>query len=471
MDYAKLGFKCGIEIHQQLEGKKLFCGCPTIIRKDEPDFTFERRLRASAGESGKVDVAAAHEQKKGKLFSYQGYDDTTCLVEMDEEPPGPLNQDALKITLLVSSMLNCQIVDKIQVMRKTVVDGSNVSGFQRTVLVGMDGFIEMNGKKIGVSSVCLEEEACQVMKRTKDHDVYNLSRLGIPLLEIATEPDITSPEECRDAAAKIGMILRSTGACKRGIGSIRQDVNISIRGGARTEIKGFQDLKSIPKVVENEVQRQLSLIKKGEKIEKSVRKAESDFTTSYLRPMPGASRMYPETDIPTIIPVSGKFDAVETLEQKMKRFSKDYSLNADQAKLAVEYEERNPGLEDYFKKYGVEPKIIVDFFTVVPKELKRRYGVEVDAKTVADDIFAKLAAGEITKESIIELLAGYAKNGKLDFSRFRSLSSRDVEQEVKDAVLNNSGAPIGALMGIVMGKLRGQVEGKIVMELLRKHLK
>jgi len=228
MNYKELGFKCGLEIHQQLEGKKLFCNCPTIIRRDEPDFSFDRRLRASAGESGKIDVAASYEQQKNKLFTYQGYDDTTCLVEMDEEPPRPINQDALKSVLQVAKMLNCEIVDKIQVMRKTVVDGSNVSGFQRTALVGMNGWIDVNGKKIRVATICLEEEACQVVKRTKDHDTYNLSRLGIPLLEIATEPDIQNPEECRDAAAKIGMILRSTGACKRGIGSIRQDVNVSI---------------------------------------------------------------------------------------------------------------------------------------------------------------------------------------------------------------------------------------------------
>ncbi|MBD3313988.1 Glu-tRNA(Gln) amidotransferase GatDE subunit E, partial [Candidatus Woesearchaeota archaeon] len=208
IDYKSLGFKAGLEIHQQLEGYKLFCSCNTMIRRDDPDFTVNRELRASAGETGEIDIAAAHEQAKKKQFTYHGYKDTTCLVELDSEPPHPVNQEALKTALQVAKLLNCEIVDEIQFMRKTVIDGSNTSGFQRTALIGIEGWVEIDGKRITVPSVCLEEEACQIIERTKDHDTYNLSRLGIPLIEIATGPDISSPEECREAAAKIVMILR-----------------------------------------------------------------------------------------------------------------------------------------------------------------------------------------------------------------------------------------------------------------------
>jgi Glu-tRNA(Gln) amidotransferase subunit E-like FAD-binding protein len=471
MDYKKLGFKSGIEIHQQLEGKKLFCNCPTEIRKDKPDFTFDRKLRASAGESGKVDIAAAYEQLKGKLFTYWGYDDITCLVEMDEEPPGPINKDALKTCLQIAQILNCRIVDKIQVMRKTVVDGSNTSGFQRTALVGMNGHIDINGKKIRISSVCLEEEACQVMNRTKDHDTYNISRLGIPLIEIATEPDIANPLECKDTAAKIGMILRSTGACKRGIGSIRQDVNISIKGGERVEIKGFQDLKSIPKVVDNEIQRHLDLLKKKKKIEKEVRKAEPDFTTSFLRPMPGASRMYPETDVPTIIPAFGKFQKLETIDDKIKRFKKIFGLNDDYAKLAVSFADKEKfDIESYFKKYK-DFKLVVDFFTNIPKDLKKRYSIDVDTKKIADEVLKKVVVGDLPKGSIIDLLADFSKTKKLNFNKFKVASTGDLEKEIKAIVDKNSGASIGALMGMVMGKFQGKVDGKTAMDLLKKHHK
>src|SRR3989344_6727080 len=135
MDYQKLSFKCGLEIHQQLSGKKLFCDCPTITNKTEaPDFTIKRTLNITAGESGKKDVAAEFEQEKNKTFVYEAYKDCNCLVELDEEPPHRINQEALQTALEVSLLLNAQIVDEIQVMRKIVIDGSNVSGFQRTAL-------------------------------------------------------------------------------------------------------------------------------------------------------------------------------------------------------------------------------------------------------------------------------------------------------------------------------------------------
>jgi|FLOH01.1.fsa_nt_gi Glu-tRNA(Gln) amidotransferase subunit E-like FAD-binding protein len=469
MNYKELGFKCGIEIHQQLEGKKLFCNCPTEIRKDKPDFSFDRRLRASSGESGKIDVAAASEQKKNKLFTYLGYNDTTCLVEMDEEPPGKINETALNAAFQVARMLNCKTTDKIQFMRKTVIDGSNTSGFQRTAIIGRKGFIEVDGKKIGIAGVFLEEEACQIISRTKDHDTYNLSRLGMPLLEIATDPDISSPEECKLVAAKIGMVLRSTGTCRRGIGSIRQDVNVSIKGSARVEIKGFQDLKSIPKVVENEVIRHQKILAKGEKMQNEVRKAEPDFSSTFLRLMPGAARMYPETDIPTIIPENFKFEKIETIDDKINRYKKNFKLNDDFAKLAVKYEDKESfSLENLFKKY--DSKLVVEFFTVIPKELKTRFDIEFDPKKLAEEVISKVSDGSLPKGSIIDLLADYDKTKKLNFDKFKGVSSNDLEKEIKAIVDKNKGASIGALMGIVMAKFQGKVDGKIAMELLKKYV-
>lgn len=135
MDYQKQGLKCGIEIHQQLEGKKLFCGCPTYLRDQTPDFKIRRKIRASAGEEGEFDIAALQEQKRDKTFIYEGYYDTTCLVETDSEPPHHLNPEALATTLQLCKLVDSEISSVIQVMRKTVVDGSNTSGFQRTALI------------------------------------------------------------------------------------------------------------------------------------------------------------------------------------------------------------------------------------------------------------------------------------------------------------------------------------------------
>ncbi|MFW6370323.1 MAG: hypothetical protein ACOC10_03860, partial [Bacteroidota bacterium] len=193
-------------------------------------------------------------------------------------------------------------------------------------------------KKIRIETLCLEEESAQTIKRTTTKDYYNLSRLGIPLIEIATAPDITNPEECKETAAHLGMILRSMPNCKRGIGSIRQDVNISINKGNRVELKGFQDIRRIPQVINKEIQRHLNIIKQGKKVEKEVRKVEANDETTYQRPMPGADRMYPETDIEPINTKNIKIQIQETIEQKIKRYQEKYELSKDLATKIVKQE-------------------------------------------------------------------------------------------------------------------------------------
>ncbi len=259
-DYLRLGLRCGIEIHQQLNTHKLFCECPSVIREDEPDGRVIRKLRAVAGELGEVDPAALHEFLRDREFVYEYYKDTTCLVELDEEPPHEINREALNIAIMVSKMLNARVVDKIEVMRKTVIDGSNTSGFQRTMLVATDGYIEVDGKRIGIPTICLEEDAARIIEKGAKRVVYRLDRLGIPLIEIGTSADISSPQEARKVAEKIGMLLRATHKVKRGLGTIRQDLNVSIKGGERIEIKGVQNLNHIAGLVENEARRQAALL-------------------------------------------------------------------------------------------------------------------------------------------------------------------------------------------------------------------
>jgi glutamyl-tRNA(Gln) amidotransferase subunit E len=272
LDYNKIGLKAGLEIHQQLEGKKLFCNCPTLLRDDAPDKTIKRILRASAGETGVIDVAASAEMEKGKYFIYEYYDDTTCLVELDECPPNNVNSDALNVVLQFALMTDAEVVDQVHVMRKTVVDGSNTTGFQRTALVARNGVmnVELSNNThlpVHIDTLCLEEEAAKIIQKNKDYDTYRLDRLGIPLIEIATAPDMHTPDEVKDVAAFIGMLLRSTGKVKRGIGTIRQDVNVSIVGGERAEIKGVQDLRMINTIVEFEALRQINMLRLREEMQ------------------------------------------------------------------------------------------------------------------------------------------------------------------------------------------------------------
>jgi glutamyl-tRNA(Gln) amidotransferase subunit E len=261
LDYRALGLICGIEIHQQLDtASKLFCGCPTKHREaEESNFEFFRYLRPSRSELGEIDRAAQEEVLVSRRFHYKSYD-STCLVEADEEPPREINAEALEISLVIARLLNMKIVDELETMRKMVIDGSNTSGFQRTGYVGSDGSIETSCGAVGISILSLEEEAARIIEDRGDSVVYSLDRLGIPLVEIGTAPDVVSPAHAREVASYLGMILRSTGRVKRGLGTIRQDVNVSIKGGARVEIKGVQALNLVDKVVEFEALRQVRLL-------------------------------------------------------------------------------------------------------------------------------------------------------------------------------------------------------------------
>jgi glutamyl-tRNA(Gln) amidotransferase subunit E len=266
-DYEALGLVAGLEIHQQLDtATKLFCGCPTERREpDESTRRFTRYLHPTKSELGEIDEAALEESRVDREFEYLAFD-TTCLVEEDDEPPHGLDREALDVTMQIAEMLDMTVVDQAHVMRKLVVDGSNTSGFQRSTLIGQDGQIETSDGPVGVEDLLLEEESAGRVAETDDGVRYSLDRLGIPLVEIGTKPDISSPEQAREAAERIGMLLRSTGKVKRGLGTIRQDVNVSIAEGARVEMKGVQSLDDIDDLVRFEVGRQVELLDIAEEL-------------------------------------------------------------------------------------------------------------------------------------------------------------------------------------------------------------
>jgi glutamyl-tRNA(Gln) amidotransferase subunit E len=261
--YKKLGLMVGLELHQQLNtSRKLYCHCPPVIRDEDPHGGFVRRLRPTQSEMGAVDPAALFEFQQHKRFYYEYYNDTTCLVEADEEPPHNLCEEAIDISLTMTNFLDSIPVDEIHPMRKIVIDGSNTTGFQRTCIVATGGKVLVGEKVIGIQTICLEEDAARKMDEDDKENmrIYRLDRLGIPLIEIATAPDIRTPEEAQETALVLGRLLRSTGKVKRGLGTIRQDVNVSISGGAIIEIKGFQQLDMLAELVELEAQRQERLL-------------------------------------------------------------------------------------------------------------------------------------------------------------------------------------------------------------------
>lgn len=616
--------KIGFEIHQQLATRKLFCNCPSELEEDEADIELRRGLRPTQSELGEIDSAALQEFLKGKTFLYQAYCDSTCLVEGDEEPPHMPNQKALKIALGVAAKLNAKPVEEVHFMRKLVIDGSNTAGFQRTAVVAFDGYMDIDGDRIGIPTICLEEEAARKIKESKKETVYRLDRLGIPLVEITTTPDIKSPKQARDAALKMGRILREFNV-KRGIGTIRQDVNVSVEDGARIEIKGVQDLNQIPDMIEGEAERQRKLIavkeelkerkpkikfdifdvtdvfaktdskviagqlKKGGKVlalklkgfrglllkklgpefagytkartgvkgifhtdelpaygiseeevnraskkikigkddafvlvsekketaEKALkavfdrakaafngvpeetRMANPDGTTSYMRPLPGAARMYPETDIPPIV-ISDKLlekvraELPESFEDREKKAVAEHGLSAEMAsQLTASHHIGFPegtkimweAYDEIVKESKLDPKIIANTLTGTLTEL-RREGVKVESVSQGKliEISNYVSDGKISKEAIPDVLRELARNPqktveeltKEQFEAFGEKEIAEIVQKIikdREAFIREKGlASVGPLMGPVMKEVRGRVDGKLANDILRREI-
>jgi len=616
LDYAKAGLKCGIEIHQQLDtSHKLFCQCAPRFSSEKPLATITRRMRAVAGELGEVDAAAMHELLRGRKFNYKIYGEEDCLVETDSEPPHPLNPEALETALEIAVMLKCEVPDEAHVMRKTVIDGSNTAGFQRTLIVGLNGKIRTSFGSVGITNVCVEEDAAQILQHDAGVVVYGLDRLGVPLVEIGTAADIKSPEQAMEVASTLGMILRSTGKVKRGIGTIRQDINISIRDGARVEIKGTQQLRLVPKLVENEAMRQMSMVKirdelrqkkfkkirvgmtdvsavfketdnrimrgkpvfaivipgfagylarrltetrtlgnelanyvkvragipgiihSDENLQKyrlekefakmrrslgveagdtliivaadkplakrtvgsleerinqvlvgvplEVRKALPNGDTEFLRPLPGAARMYPETDVPPIPIVKDiitkiKRNLPETWEKKIDRFVKTYSISQELARQVV-----HSGMAELFARLAgrFDPKMVSSTLLSTLKEIEREgLGTENITESHLDNLFKMVLRKRIAKEAIPDILREIARNPGRSVSDIvrkigvSTLTTGELEKIVQriltkkpDLLTHPRREKI--LMGLVMREVRGKIDGKTVIDALRKELR
>ena len=614
-DYEALGLVAGLEIHQQLDtATKLFCACPTERREpEESSRTFSRYLHPTKSELGELDDAAVEESRVDREFEYLAFD-TTCLVEEDDEPPHRIDGEALDVALQIAALLDMTAVDQAHVMRKIVVDGSNTSGFQRTALVGQDGEIETSEGPVGVEDLLLEEESAGRVEETDGGVRFSLDRLGIPLVEIGTKPDISSPAQAREAAERIGMLLRSTGSVKRGLGTIRQDVNVSIADGARVEVKGVQDLQGIEDIVRGEVGRQAELLEirdelrerdasvgdvtdatdvfadtesgvvRGaldsggkvtavplygfdglvgreiqpdrrlgtelsdhakrhgaggifhtdelpaygvteaevealrdavgageadavaivaadpetadlaieaaaeraeiaiEGVPEETRGANDDGTTRYLRPLPGAARMYPETDVPPVEPDPSDVETPELLDEKAARYADEFGLDAGLAEQ-VAFGQRFPLFEAAIER-GVDPTFAATTLESTTTEI-RRDGAPVENLT--DDHFLALfdlvEDGDLAKEGVPEVLTTLAEDPDLSAAEavenagLSGVSETEVREAVVEVVERNADqieaegmGAFSGLMGEAMGALRGKADGEVVSDVLREEI-
>lgn len=475
IDYEKLKVKMGLEIHQQLNSGKLFCRCSSVLRKDEPDYEVVRKLHAVAGEKGEVDVAALYQKSLNKEFVYQGYD-STCLVELDEEPPKEIDCDALKIALQIGFLMNMKAVPITQIMRKMVIDGSNTSGFQRTVLISRDGYLETSKGRVGISYLYLEEDAARIISRGEKKDIYRLDRLGIPLVEIVTAPDIKDAEHAKEVALMIGDVLRSCNV-RRGIGTIRQDVNISIRGENRIEIKGMQDMKVFVNAIENEIIRQKELSDKKKPVKPEVRNVLADGTTEYLRPLPGSARMYPETDLPLLYISRDLINEVKkTLPKSRKEIEEDLKkqgLGQEMIKLIFKMHK----LEEYKNLLKIlnKPLVVAKMILILPKEIssKTKKDLEEVDSLLGDyfeDVLEMFNKKKISEEDIKNIFMKLVEG--VDFEsaiKIEKIDTNEIEEEVMKIIKSKPGLSANAYMGLVMKEFKGKVDGKTIMSLIEKY--
>lgn len=475
IDYKSIGLKSGLEIHQQLDTGKLFCRCPSILRQDKPDFTVKRKIHAVAGETGEIDVAAAYEMEREREFIYEGYNDTTCEIELDEAPPREIDKEALHIALRIAKLLNADILPVAQVMRKTVVDGSNTSGFQRTVLIARNGHVETEYGPVRIDTVALEEDAARISGTEGKEAKYRLDRLGIPLIEIATAPDMNNPEQVKQVALHIGDVLR---ACKvkRGIGTIRQDVNVSIKGHDRVELKGVQEPKLITKSIESEIQRQQEDIRQG-KTKGEVRKANPDGTTSFQRPMPGAARMYPETDLPLIrITREMIISAGKELPKTRKEIAQELKvqgLSDEMIKLVIESDKL--ALYKSLVAFYKNPNLIAKLILVYPVQIGKKMNLkdeEIEA-ILTEDIFEHLLAGiksgEIQEADIHQVIENLLAGKELkEAMKIEKAKTEDIEEAVLNIIKEKPGLSENAYMGLVMQKFKGRLTGGDAMRIIKK---
>ena len=268
--YAGIGMKSGLEIHQQLDTrKKLFCRCPVRPYTDEYHAEILRHMRPTLSELGEYDGTALMEFKTKKEIIYQIHQETVCTYEMDDTPPFELNEDALDIALEVTMLLGCKLVSELHIARKQYLDGSIPTGFQRTTILGVDGSIPFDGdRRIRIRQLGLEEDACREVSDEGHVRTYRTDRLGIPLIETVTEPDMHTPQEVAAVAQRLRWLVRSTGKVRTGIGAARQDVNVSVEGGRRVEIKGVSRIPLIPLLVHNEAYRQVVLLEIKKELER-----------------------------------------------------------------------------------------------------------------------------------------------------------------------------------------------------------
>ena len=427
-DYKRIGFMSGLEVHQQLDTeKKLFCNCPSGVFNAHDDYDAEviRHMRPTLSELGEYDGTALMEFKTKKEITYRLNNKTTCTYEVDDTPPFPINKQALEIALEISLLSKLNIVGEVHITRKQYLDGSIPTGFQRTAILGVEGEIQLKNKKVRLIQLSIEEDSCREISDIGHKRIYKTDRLGMPLIETVTYPDLFTPQELTEAAQYIRFLNRSTGKVRVGMGAGREDVNVSCKGGSRVEIKGVAHNKLIPILSHNEAFRQYSLLNLRNSLNKKVKEPKKwkishkflnyhDFEFEY-KPLKEANKL----DYKIVAVNLPKFKAaLSHFTQPEKIFANEL---IDRLKVIACLEKPNMVHTEEIKPQFNEKKF-EPHFTKIKKLLKSKeedaqiifWGPEEDIETALETIEERC---QMAFEGIPEETRKYFHNGTTIFER------------------------------------------------------
>jgi glutamyl-tRNA(Gln) amidotransferase subunit E len=256
-DYAAIGFKSGLEVHQQLKTRtKLFCRCPAGQYSSDFDAQILRHMRPTLSEMGEYDGTALMEKKTRKNIHYRIHHDTVCTYEFDDTPPFLVDPEAVDIALEISMLCRLNIVNELHIARKQYLDGSIPTGFQRTTILGVDGWLQYGDRRHRCPPALPRggllprglgpRTRSRLPHRSARHAADRGRHRAGDVHAIPGRRGLRDHRRCAAARSTFGAAT----------GPTRQDVNVSVEGGTRVEIKGVPQIWRIPRLIYNEASRQ-----------------------------------------------------------------------------------------------------------------------------------------------------------------------------------------------------------------------
>ncbi len=426
--------------------------------------------------------------------------------------PGSLpvvNKRAVEFATRAALALNCKINLKSVFARKNyfypdLPKGYQISQYEEPLAV--DGYLEVNGKKIRIRRLHIEEDAGKNIHEGGKSYV-DLNRAGTPLMEIVTEPDINSPEEAKAFLEELRNIMRYTGVSKADMekGQLRCDINVSIRPrgsntlGTRVEIKNVNSFKFVQSAIESEIQRQIKVISSGGSIVQETRTFDpSTGLTHTMRTKEEAEdyRYFPDPDLLPLILNREWVDQIkesmpELPQQRRQRLKETYALSEYESEILTTFKEVGDFFEESLKHYSDDPKATCNWLLNDLLGLLNENKKGIEESPIAPKDFAELIklikdgtlSSKLAKEVLKEMfLSGKSAMQVVEEKGLKQISDESAINQLIDQVIVNHTSEVqrykageekvfGFLVGQVMKLAKGKANPQLVNKILREKLK